>query len=696
VISDKSTGEIEIGFQRIRPEAYEVELRFSDPDPANQALHAPARGQAAIQLAALADLESNPEQYGRLLSEAVFASQSILLQYTRSQAVFSSGFRLRILIAESAPELHNLRWELLRDPISGLSLGTSERILFSRFPASQDWRAINLRPKARLKALVAVAAPSDLDDFDLAPVDAPGETTRATQALAGIEVSILAPPVTLGRLTDALNGIDILYLVCHGAMPPDQEPQLFLENEKGKVGIAFASDLTQRIADMASPPRLAILASCESAGASADNTSRAQSSLAPRLAEAGIPAILAMHGRISMKTIERAMPVFLRELLVDGQIDRALAKARGAVRDRHDHWMPALFLRLKSGRIWYEPGFTGEDSGLKTWPSLCNKIREQAFIPILGPGLGDNLFGGYRKIATQLAEEHHFPGAPDARADLAKVSQYLSIQVDSSFAQSAIERKVAENMAGRPNNANLKDLIDELVPSILANPDDPYKILADLPAKFYIATSPEMTMTRVLLASNKEPETLFGPWRSTETITPSQIKPKKILDPKPATPWVYHVFGAFARPDSLVLTEDDFFDYLIASSKTKLIPFDIAGSITKSSLLLLGFRLDDWTFRVLFRMFMAMEGIQQMQACSHVGVQVDPDSNSLADAKRAREYLRDYFSKNRVAGKPEPTIDVYWGSPTDFLKELRDRLASQQIPISAPVEKEAEDDWDRK
>lgn len=62
----------------------------------------------------------------------------------------------------------------------------------------------------------------------------------------------------------------------------------------------------------------------------------AQSSLAPRLAEAGVSAVVAMQGKISMTTIEQAMPVFFKELLDDGQIDRALAVARAKVRERAD------------------------------------------------------------------------------------------------------------------------------------------------------------------------------------------------------------------------------------------------------------------------------------------------------------------------------------------------------------------------
>ncbi|MCI5165980.1 MAG: formylglycine-generating enzyme family protein, partial [Candidatus Electrothrix sp. GM3_4] len=41
-------------------------------------------------------------------------------------------------------------------------------------------------------------------------------------------------------------------------------------------------------------------------------------------------------------------------LLEDGRIDRAMAVARGAVQERPDFWMPALFLRLRLGCIWDE------------------------------------------------------------------------------------------------------------------------------------------------------------------------------------------------------------------------------------------------------------------------------------------------------------------------------------------------------
>ncbi len=51
------------------------------------------------------------------------------------------------------------------------------------------------------------------------------------------------------------------------------------------------------------------------------------------------------------------------------------------------------------------------------------------------------------------------------------------------------------------------------------------------------------------------------------------------------------LFGAFgAKDDCLVLTEDDYLDFLISSTATKLIPVQVERALVDNSLLFLGFR----------------------------------------------------------------------------------------------------------
>jgi formylglycine-generating enzyme required for sulfatase activity len=113
------------------------------------------------------------------------------------------------------------------------------------------------------------------------------------------------------------------------------------------------------LGELAQPPSLVVLVSCQSAGKGDSEPSTrdggALAGLGPRLAAAGVPAVVAMQGNVTMDTAAAFMPVFLRELRRDGQVDRAIAVARGAVRERADWWMPVLFTRLIDGRVW-SPG----------------------------------------------------------------------------------------------------------------------------------------------------------------------------------------------------------------------------------------------------------------------------------------------------------------------------------------------------
>jgi len=177
-------GEIEIGLHQVLPEAIEVELRVTDPD--TQGEITPASGQARTSpeklLEELLEWEVEPQQYGQTLANYIFQDDAIRKLYNETKAAFESRgltVRLRLLVRNSAAKLHGVRWELLCDPETKQSLATSERILFSRFMHSQDWRVIKLRPKAELKALIAVAAPADLSKFGLAVVNKQGEIACA-------------------------------------------------------------------------------------------------------------------------------------------------------------------------------------------------------------------------------------------------------------------------------------------------------------------------------------------------------------------------------------------------------------------------------------------------------------------------------------------------------------------------------------
>ena len=133
--------------------------------------------------------------------------------------------------------------------------------------------------------------------------------------------------------------------------------------------------------------------------------------------------------------------------------------------------------------------------------------------------------------------------------------------------------------------------------------------------------------------------------------------------PEAARPLIYHLFGNLREPDSVVLTEDDYFDYLIGVTANKdLIPPVVRRALADTALLFLGFRMDDWDFRVLFRSLMSQEGRGRRSRYAHVAVQIDPEESQILEPEGARRYLESYFE--------DADISIYWGSTEDFVQEL--------------------------
>ena len=677
-----SYADLEIGLHRREVDTYSVDFRFSQPD--SEADVRPGHGLAHIDVKALHALVPGSKEYGQALTDALFADPEVQTAFAQALAsTQTSGMplRLRLLIGPSAPELHALHWETLRHPQSGDPLCTNENIVFSRYLTSLDWRPVKLRPKGSLTALVAIANPSNLSDFqNLSPLDVDGELERARAGLAGVALTTLpesqpARRATLANLVQNLrdNTPDILYLVCHGALSKD-EPLLWLEDDEGKAAVTPGSELVTRLKELPQRPLLVVLASCQSAGH--PTYGEALSALGPRLAEAGIPAVIAMQANVGLQTIAEFMPVFFSEMQKDGQIDRALAAARGAVRQRADYWMPALFMRLKSGRIWYIPGFGEGRGAFEKWPSIIRTISKGLCTPILGPGLYESLFGSMRDIARRWAETYHYPMAPHERESLPQVAQFLAINQYDQAPYDELEDYLKTDLRARfsaelsPELRNNGATLDQLIEAAglirrQKMAAEPYEVLAKLPLPVYITTNWNNLLAAALKDEGKDPQVVLCPWN--DYVEELQADFDTGFKPTVERPLVYHLFGRLSDPESVVLTEDNYFDYLIGVTRNKdLIPSVVRSSLANSALLFLGFQLDDWQFRVLFRSIRAQQGGELLSRYPHIGVQIEPEEGRILEPDRARKYLEGYFSTGA-------NISLYWGGVEDFIKELYER-----------------------
>jgi len=682
--------DLEIGLQRREVNTYGVDFRFSQPDSETDVRL--GHGDAQLDLNSLQKLSPGSPEYGQALTSSLFADPDVLsafLQALASAQTSGAALRLRLLIGPSAPELHGLPWETLLHPQTGAPLCTDENILFSRYLSSLDWRAVRLRPKGDLSALIVVANPSNLSEFqNLAAIDVDGETNRARQSLGSITAMTLPAPASDGKtetratLQNLINRLrdetpDILYLVCHGALSRD-EPLIWLEDEDGKAAVTPGAELVTRLRELSQRPLLVVLASCQSAAH--PTYGEALAALGPRLAEAGISAVIAMQANIGLQTIAEFMPVFFAELQKDGQIDRALAVARGAVRQRPDYWMPALFMRLKSGRMWYLPGF-GEDRGsFEKWPSIIRTISRGLCTPILGPGLYESMLGSTHEIAKRWAETYNYPMSLYERESLPQVAQFLTVNQYELAPYDELQDYLKQDLRTRfgpdlpPEMRDDGTSLDQLIEAVGAirrqrSPAEPYKVLASLPLPVYITTNWNNLLSAALKEAGKDPQILLCPWNDYVEQLQADFDPG--FKPTAERPLVYHLFGKLSDPESVVLTEDNYFDYLIGVTRNKdLIPSVVRSALVNSALLFLGFQLDDWQFRVLFRSIRAQQGGELLGRYPHIGVQLEPEEGRILEPVRARKYLESYFSSGA-------SISLYWGRAEDFIKELQSRWQSR-------------------
>jgi hypothetical protein len=681
-----SYAELEIALHRWDATSYVVEMRFSDPT-SDVDIRLPRSEAALVQFDfdLLRSQTLDPDAYGTSLSDSLFACSAVHTTFSQAYSAAQSQnvpLRLRLLIGASAPELQDLRWETLQNPLDQSLLITSERVLFSRYLSSLDWRPIRRRPRADLRALVIIANPNDLSSYEpagrsLDPVDVDGELARARESLRNIEITALASDGTanLNTIGNHLrDGYDIVYMVNHGAMIKG-EPYLWLEEEDGSSAVTPGMELVTRLKELQRVPTLVVLASCQSAGSGSDLRSDdggAQSALGPRLAEAGIPSVLAMQENVTVQTVAEFMPRFFAELQEDGQIDRAVAAARGQVRDRFDWWVPVLFMRLKSGRIWYVPGFASDRPGFDRWPALLRHIRRKRCTPILGPGITASLLGSPREIASRWSETFRFPLEPHAQDDLPQVAQFLAVnQGEQLFPHEELEeflRREIWRVYGDELSPDLRQAPVARLQAALGemdrqrNPVEPHKVLANLPFPIYITTNSDNLMTLALEEAGKKPQMVYCPWNS-------YIERRKDAyedNPSSGNPLVYQLFGHISDPATLVLTEDDYFDFLIGfTNNREMIPEIVRRVFVDTALLFLGFRIDDWAFKVLFRSIMSLQGGTRRRDYTNIAVQIDPEEGQVIEPEGARRYLQSYFEN--------ADISIYWGSVEDFIGELHER-----------------------
>jgi hypothetical protein len=400
-----------------------------------------------------------------------------------------------------------------------------------------------------------------------------------------------------------------------------------------------------------------------------------------------------------METAGLFLDEFFRALLAaDGEVDMAAARARGKVRDRGDYWMPVLFMRLRTGRLWYRHGMQAR-AGFAKWEGLLANLREGKCTPIVGSGLVELLFGSARELARRWADTHRFPMAPHERESLPQVAQFLAVNHGTAFPAAELKAYLRRELLRRhgrklpegrdPHRAPLEQLISDVGARLRqANPLEPHRVLASLPCPVYFTTNHDNLLADALKDAGRDPQVELCRWNEgaagggdadeeDEADRPPSVFDDRAYRPSAERPLVYHLFGHLREkePETLVLSEDNYFDYLIGVTKNRVvIPKVVRKVLADSALLFLGFQMDDWSFRVLFRHVMTLEGGKRRNnpKYHHVAVQIDPEGGRIIEPELARRYLESFFRNTN--------INIYWGKVEDFIAELARLWQDQQPP----------------
>ncbi len=319
---------------------------------------------------------------------------------------------------------------------------------------------------------------------------------------------------------------------------------------------------------------------------------------------------------------------------------------------------------------------TGQRQIARTWQqTIVDRIRSGKVVPLIGNLVGnDLLLGGHAALVEAYAQYINYP-LPD-KLDLARMTQFLSVTDESTSDVRAVKEDYINFIKNR-----LFDLAeaDGVSPDILAELEEefddirfaefserlgypkfnngagPLLTLADFPIPIYLTTSYHDFIEVALRRVGKKPHSEICRWHKGLEGIPS-MWPEE-YQPTPQEPLVYHLHGLDIHPGSLVLTEDDYMEFLVAISQNvgrgaDPIPRRVRQAMADSSLMMLGYDLRSWDFRVLFWGLIKPRPLQQ----TSVSIQLVP-------SEVEREYLQKYMS--------DFEFKVYWGTIDQYVEELR-------------------------
>jgi len=274
------------------------------------------------------------------------------------------------------------------------------------------------------------------------------------------------------------------------------------------------------------------------------------------------------------------------------------------------------------------------------WTAIRLQLNRENLVPFLGAGASlssDGVTGlpSGSELAKTLAKECDYPG--DDKDNLLRVAQYFALKIDET---------------------TLRELVIEKLRLPSVQPGEVHKILAGWPLKFVLTTNFDNLMERAFITNGKDADkAIYHSLGDQEEIT---------TEPTVDSPLVYKLHGSIENMDSLILTEDNYVDFLanLIGGNPK-IPDKISNIFNKYSLLFIGYGLKDWNIRVLLRYLRRTDR-------QSFAIQRPPPSPAGNSAETEWESMVLYWGRKNIS--------VYNCDALEFLREL-DRGYKEEKPV---------------
>lgn len=194
---------------------------------------------------------------------------------------------------------------------------------------------------------------------------------------------------------------------------------------------------------------------------------------------------------------------------------------------------------------------------------------------------------------------------------------------------------------------------------------DFHRDLAKLPFRLCISASPDSLMFNALAATEgKSPQKGYYAFRP--------IAAPRLARPTPERPIVYHLFGHHEEAQSLVLTEGDLIEFLVAIVRgAPAVPDQVRAMLAdpSASFLFIGFGFHNWYLRVL---------LQVMNVYGHQSKAIAFEDAHFFDHPE-RQQVVGFFSGDRlIEFRP-----LQWETFARLLSETWEASARRRVPAPA-------------